>query len=304
MRRRLFLASSLATLPAVASPKRPSRERIRVPVQGEDLNRASFKVLVDGDPARIVRVQGPSDDLMILLVLDLTGNVAFADDARQTLAAQIQALPDNVWIGLLKAQDALEVLVDPTPVRGRIIEALHAYPVAGKAGLLDTIESAARLGDSLLNRTSPRIALCYITDGSIYNYREDFTNPVINSSDSRDLSRRFPDALVREKILKVGTSLGAFQTPFFFVHLDFRSDAINQAYQNGLAQLAVQTGGEGAFCRSAAEIPEYVEKIMATIRNHWSLTVEVAASKSTIQVSVENGDRSLTSRRRFALRDR
>ena len=42
-------------------------------------------------------------------------------------------------------------------------------------------------------RKSPvRVSVLYITDGSIYSYREDYTNPVINESDPHDLSRRFP----------------------------------------------------------------------------------------------------------------
>ena len=120
----------------------------------------------------------------------------------------------------------------------------------GKAGLLTTVESAAAIGDSLLARTNVRVAVLYVTDSNIYNYREDFTNPVINSSDSRDLSRRFPDQLIREKIQKLSDSLAASETPLFFVHLNYFSDRINEAYQRGLLQLAEETGGIGAFCRS------------------------------------------------------
>ena len=41
-------------------------------------------------------------------------------------------------------------------------------------------------------RKSPvRVSVLYITDRNIYNYREDYTNPVINGSDPHDLSRVF-----------------------------------------------------------------------------------------------------------------
>ena len=51
--------------------------------------------------------------------------------------------------------------------------------------------------------------VCVVTDSDVNNYREDFTNPTINWSDSGDISRRFRDGLVRERVSKLDAALEA-----------------------------------------------------------------------------------------------
>ena len=90
----------------------------------------------------------------------------------------------------------------------------------------------------------------YITDSEVRNYREDFTNPVINSSDSRDLSRKFPEGLIREKISRTDEALAAFQTPVFIIHIAYSAERLTRRTRTGLLQLATTTGGSATFCRS------------------------------------------------------
>ena len=111
--------------------------------------------------------------------------------------------------GLLRAQDGLRVLVDPTADRAALTAAVDALPVSGKAGLLDTVQTATSLGDAILGKAGVRLAVLFITDSDVGNYREDFTNPTINWTDSGDVSRRFRDGLIREKISKLNASLEA-----------------------------------------------------------------------------------------------
>jgi len=225
------------------------------------------------------------------------------DSARPALVEKLSALPANKWVAVLKSQDVLQVVQDPTPDREKTASAIREYVATGKAGLLTTVESASAVGDSLLNRTNVRVAVLYVTDSNIYNYREDFTNPVINSSDSQDLSRRFPDQLIREKMQKLSDGLASSETPLYFVHLNYFSDPINEAYQRGLLQLAEETGGAGAFCRSRGEIPEAVEKIVSAAAKHWSVAVELRSVKSrTATVDLFNGERDVPNRVRFSLR--
>jgi hypothetical protein len=225
------------------------------------------------------------------------------DSARPALVEKLGALPANNWVAVLKSQDVLQVVQDPTPDREKTAAAIREYVATGKAGLLTTVESASAVGDSLLNRTNVRVAVLYVTDSNIYNYREDFTNPVINSSDSQDLSRRFPDQLIREKMQKLSDGLASSETPLYFVHLNYFSDPINEAYQRGLLQWAEETGGAGAFCRSRGEIPEAVEKIVSAAAKHWSVAVELRSVKSrTATVDLFNGERDVPNRVRFSLR--
>jgi hypothetical protein len=115
----------------------------------------------------------------------------------------------------------------------------------------------------------------YVTDSNIARYREDYTNPVINQSDPHDLSRRFPEELIAEKISKLVDSTAALEAPLFIVHLHSRSDRLNTAYQNGLKTLAEATGGQADICRSVAEIPEAIHAAFDRIAKAWRLTLAV-----------------------------
>ena len=50
--------------------------------------------------------------------------------------------------------------------------------------------------------------MLYVTDSGVANYRADLLNPVINSSDSGDLSRRFADRAVQERMAEMRPFLG------------------------------------------------------------------------------------------------
>jgi hypothetical protein len=302
------LAALLLITTLLAAASRAVKMQIRIPVWTDSsakLTTNDLTVKLDGAPARILRMQGPGDDLMLLLVLDLVGDLAEIDLARDALISSINQLPPNAFVGLLRAQDGLRVLLDPTPDRDAVADAIQALNVSGRPGLLETAETAADLADSILAKAPVRIALCYVTDSNIYEYREDFTNPVINTSDHRDLSRRFPEGLVREKITKLADKLSFRQTPLFIVHLDYRTDRLNEAYQNGLLQLASTTGGTALFCHSNAEIPSAVERIFQMIQSHYSLDIQVPQQTgANVQISLEGGPGSLSYRTRYQLKGR
>ncbi|MBM3760173.1 MAG: hypothetical protein FJW36_08000 [Acidobacteria bacterium] len=280
----------------------PTVIRIAVPQQEPPLERGAFAAKLDGLEAKVLRVQGPEDDLVLLLVMDVSGDATLVDTARDALVEQTGKLAKNQWVGLLRSQDSLKALVDPTADREKISQAIKDYAATGKAGLLDSVESVASIGQRILQKSGARVAVVYVTDSNIANYREDYTNPVINASDARDLSRKFPDQLVREKIQKISDQLARFETPIFVVQLSFFADPINEAYQRGLAQLAEESGGLGVFCRSRGEIPEAVDRVMMAAARHWSVAVELKSGKRrTVTVDVLNGDRDIPNRARFAL---
>jgi hypothetical protein len=256
----------------------PARDRITVRLNG-------------GDPVRVARVLGPKDDLTILIVLDVTGDLALVEPARTALAGQIEALRPNELVAVLRSQDGLKVLADPSADRAAVNTAITGVPVGGYSGMLDTLEAAARVADAMLRKAAVRVAVFYVTDSVVSNYREDFTNPVINSSDARDMSRRFPEGLIRERVSKVEAGLSTLGAPVFFVHLAYHADRLGEAYQAGLLQLASSTGGDGVFCRSVAEVPEAVAKMMESIRGQSLVTVRAPAGlgrrPATVQVESE-----------------
>lgn len=280
---------------------------LRVPVFVEEdalLRASDFKAsLENGRPAPVVRVRTPNDDLLLMVVTDLVGDLAYAEPAKSALAAAFQELPERVHVTILRAQDGLRVAIDPTADRDALEEAVTALPVNGKAALLDTVETAVQLADAVALKSNLRVAVLYITDSEVRNYREDFTNPVINSSDSRDLSRRFPEGLIRERISRIGASLSRYQTPVFIVHVRYSRERLDEAYQNGLLQIAKITGGASQFCRSAAEIPEAISITARTLARQYRVHIQLPAkTPRSVNLSLSSGDRQLEYRTRFILR--
>jgi len=300
-------------LAAMAAPPRERITHVRIPVwldasPGRELTAKDFTATIDGASARVVQVQCPDDDLVILLVLDLSSSdLTLADPAKETLTAEMRKLPPNAFVGLLRAQDGLLVLNDPTGDRDAIATLVAQQTLSGKTGLLATVDTAGHIADAMLEKSAVRVAILYITDGDVRNYREDFTNPVINSSDSHDLSRRFPETLVREKIAKLDAVLAAEQAPLFIVDVSQRTDRLNEAYQNGMKQLAETTGGAAFFSRSTTEIPEAIRRSFDAVASHYSLTLDLPARVSRrpqIHLALAEGGPSLTYRTRIVLRPR
>jgi len=239
---------------------------------------------------------GPNSDEVILIVLDLTGDLSLIDAAKQALITEICKLPQNAWVGLLRTQDGLHVLADPDADRQPLLDAVRSLSNSAEPGLLETVQSALSLADAIMRKPPVRVSVLYITDGNIYSYREDYTNPVINESDPHDLSRRFPEALITDKISKLVEDSSSLEAPLFVVHLNYRRDRLNVAYQNGLETLADATGGRSDVCRSVAEIPAAISAIFARISSAWRLTLALPSkihSNIQIHLSAPCGDGDL-----------
>ncbi len=294
----LLLAGALAAA---------QRETIRVPVwvQAEagapGLARESLTVRMGGAAVQPSRLLGPGDDLVLLVVADMAGDITLAELAKKSLIELTGGLPSNALVGLLRAQDGLRVEMDPTADRAAVAGAIRKLPVSGRAGLLESVQKAAAVGDAVLAKAAVRVAVLFITDSDVSNYREDFTNPTINYSDSGDMSRRFRDGLVRERIAKLDQALSMTETPVFIVHLAYRTDTLNQAYQTGLMTLAATTGGASHFCRSQSEVADAISRAFESITAQYSLTVPLPdAPPKVLTVTMESPGRALNWRTRFA----
>ncbi len=234
-----------------------------------------FEATFNGKPAPVISQLGPASDQILLVVLDFNGEASLVETAKQALLAEISKLPSNAWVGLLRDQDGLHVLADPSPNRQLLLEATKDVASIGKPGLFETVSPALALADSIMRKSRVRVSVLYITDSNIYNYREDYTNPVINGSDPHDLSRVFPDALIQDKISKLVGEADDLEAPLFVVHINYRGDTLNESYQNGLLALADATGGKGQVCRSVGEVPDAISAAFARISTAWRLTLAV-----------------------------
>ncbi len=264
--------------------------------EGECGRTPKFEATFNGKPASVISQLGPGSDQIILLVLDFTGEASPVEAAKQALAAEISKLAPNAWVGLLRDQDGLHVLADPSPNRQPLLDAIKSLASTGKPGLFETLTPALSLADSLMRKSPVRVSVLYITDSNIYNYREDYTNPVINASDPHDLSRVFPDALIQDKISRLMEEVSSLEAPLFVVHINYRGDTLNESYQNGLLTVADATGGKGQVCRSVGEIPDAIAAAFTRISSAWRLTLGVPPkfhSNAQIHLSAPCGGEDL-----------
>jgi hypothetical protein len=293
----LLACSTLTAAPTTTPPIHESFWSVPLWVEPADPNLVptDLAAFINDQPAMIAKLLNPDSDLVILVVLDLTGDLALIQPGKESLIAELNKLPDNAWVGLLNAQGGLSVLADPTGDRASIAALIQTFPISGKAGLLDTLDPVATLADHLLHKADVRVAVLYITDSDVTNYREDLTNPVINSSDPHDLSRRFPDALIRERGSRLEHRLAHGGAPIFILHLQYRPSGLNQSYQSVLGTLAETTAGFAAFCRSSGNIPDEIASMISYIRSSYFLKLALPpkpASVLQLRVGWKNDDKS------------
>jgi len=281
----LWMAAASLAMVAVAEPPpaKSNRTVLRLPfwsMDGEPIEAAKVAAEVNGKPAKVGRWLDSGQDMVLLVVTDLAGDLSVVDPARKALREQIAKLPPNVHVALLRAQDGLRVLADPGATREMLDQLIGEMSISGRAGLLNSIEPVQALGDGIAGRARVRVAAVIITDSDITNYQEDYTNPVVNSSDSGDMSRRFPEGLVQEKVKKLMATVMTRETPLFIVHLRYQTDRLNTAYQTGVLDLARASGGAAEFCRSVGEIPDAVRRMMTAAVSLMSVELEAQNVRS------------------------
>lgn len=298
----IFSGLLLAQVPNVAPTKKAltgetsNKNFLKIPVWVEQEENTfwkegklrSFKVFLDGKETSIKSFQAPNSSSIILIVFDTVSDLARVDDARIALQEQFKELSSQYWIGLLKVQDGLSVLQEPTPDRGLLNEKIQEIQVNGKAGLLDSLELISQMATAIMQKAAVRLSVLYVTDSGVGNYRADYMNPVINSSDSGDLSRRFSDRAIQERMSRLSQDLNQYTIPLYFLHLNHRGDTLNLAYQSGLESLAVRSGGQAVFCRTRDEISSALNSLMSRLLAGYILAVDHPNTKrNVVKVQIE-----------------
>ncbi len=253
-----------------------------------DGNRQAFKVFIDDRESALKSFQSPRSPLILLVIFDTVADLARVDQARAALVEAIKKLKPNQWVGLMRAQDSLSVLQEPTADRNLLTEKIKSVQVSGKAGLMDTLEPVSKLAAVMMQKANVRLCVLYVTDSGVANYRADYLNPVVNSSDSGDLSRRFSDRAIQERMSRMTESLSRFTVPIFILHLEYRTDSLNLAYQSGLERIASASGGAALFSRTSNDVPSSLENLLKRIQASYFLGVEpVEAKRGSVKLRVE-----------------
>lgn len=265
------------TIPRNALRRHPS---ILVPVwagsgASEDLSADSFEAKFASTPAKVTSVRDNSTPLLLFVAIDFSEALILTEAAKTALTKAVLEAKPEVYTSLLRIPEQPMVLLDPSTNREAFVTTIETLPMSGRAGFFEMVDVIAGVTDPVMRRNPVRAAVLYVTDSEIHNYRQDYTNPVINTADSRDLSRRFPDALIREKVSTLTNELLRTSVPIFVVHLNYRNDPLNEAYQTGIKRLAQATGGRSVFCRSIAEIPVAIGDMVNAIQAMDIVKVEV-----------------------------
>ncbi len=233
-----------------------------------------LEVTLDGRPAKVTSTLAPDEHLILLLVMDTINYPDRVDAARDALVRKLRELGRKYFVGVFTAQDGLAVQLDPVRGRNKLRDTLQSLDVRGMPGLLDVVEQASQIADRTLAAAPVRLAVLFITDGAIGDYRGHYTIPVVNPSDQRDLSRRFRDQLILARIRHAVDALESAQAPLFFLHLARSFDNLNEVYQNGISEFARVTGGTALFAQGLQEIPAMVGRLLDEIAALTVLTIE------------------------------
>ena len=236
-------------------------------------------VRLDGMPVEVREIRTPEDELILLLVLDMVKFPDRADVACNAIVEKLHELGPRFFAGVMTAQDGLRVQLDPVRGRQKLRDTLESLDVRGVPGLLDVVVQSSRIADQTLASAKVRLAVLFVTDGEIEDYRGDYTVPIVNPSDQRDLSRRFRGQLIQERVRSILDSLESAQAPLFFLHLERQYDDLNETYQNGISQLAQVTGGRALFAQGPQDIPAMVGHLLDEIAAHTVLTLEADCSR-------------------------
>lgn len=243
------------------------------------LDVTQLRAWVDGQKSQVLELQQPGEPLIVILVMDTVGDLSRIDAARSAIARHIDSMPAEWRVALLEAQDGLVVAEDPTSDQEILRERLKGLSVSGTPGLLDALTPAASLAQSILAQAHVRVAVLFVTDGSITDYRGDYSATVVNPSDRGDLSRRFRDRVIQERVTMLTASLGSYGAPLFFVHLQERSGELDVAYQNGIRRFAEETAGAAYFVRGLSEVQSSIDQAWSRIASHYSVHLDEPASE-------------------------
>lgn len=278
---------------------RPETLLFKIPVwsngaaQETPLGISDFKVLNGKTFLDIASLQPPESPMLLFIAFDTVGDINNINQARAGITKELESLGPQYWVGLISAQEQLSVLQEPTADRALLKQKIEELTQIGKAGLLESIQPIADLTTSILLKSEVRVAVIFITDSDIANYRADYLNPPVNASDSRDLSRRFAGRALQEKISRMTASLARYQAPIFIVHIDPGLDPLNRSYHNGLKQLAESVGGQCFLSKTTSDIAATIHEAFQRARTFYLLGFNAPAHKEgfqKIQVQVSGQD--------------
>lgn len=244
------------------------------PVQPR-IGSGDLSIFAGPEPLQITRQEHPGTPTFLFLAFDLVEDQAPINAAKQALAEEVRKLGPEYWVGLIEVQDTLSVIQDPTKDERLLLKKIRQSRQFGKAGLLESVQALADFSSSLMRKSSVRVAVILVTDSDVANYRTEYSNPTINRSDRRDLSRRFQGRALQEEISRLSAAMVRFPVPLLVVHVAPGRDSLNRTYQNGLVQVTGAAGGRLFLSKSTGDIPRTLQEAFEWADSFYAVEFEV-----------------------------
>ncbi len=251
------------------------------PIQPQ-IARGDLSFFIDSAPLQITRQEEPGTPTLLFLAFDLVEDQAFINAAKQAIVDQVRKLGPEYWVGLIRAQETISVIQDPTKDKQLLLEKIRQSSQFGKAGLLESIQALADFSSSLMRRSSVRVAVILVTDSDVANYRTDYLNRPINRRDRRDLSRRFEGRALQEEISRMSAAMVRFPVPLLVVHVAPGRDRLNRTYHDGLGQVTSAVGGRLFLSKSAGDIPRTLQEAFEWADSFYVIEFEVPRRQSGV----------------------
>ncbi len=244
------------------------------PVQPR-MGREDLSIFAGPQPLQVTRQEHPGTPTFLFLAFDLVEDQAPINAAKQALTKEVRKLGPEYWVGLIEVRETLTVIQDPTRDKRLLLKKIRQSRQFGKAGLLESIQALADFSSSLMRKSSVRVAVILVTDSDVANYRTEYSNPTINRSDSRDLSRRFQGRALQEEISRLSTAMVRFPIPLLVVHVAPGRDSLNRTYQDGLVQVTGAAGGRLFLSKSTGDIPRTLQEAFEWADSFYAVEFEV-----------------------------
>ena len=296
----LVLAGVLALAAAASAPQ---STLVQIPLWAParaKLHAGALRLRGARGHVQLLKLQPPGSPTIVFVMLDLSNAVDSATAVRAGLTRMIAHLPAQTWVGLMSVNDGFHVILSPTRDRAALRRAVQAISPSGHPGLLDSIEAVERIADRVQRQGKIKVAVLAVTDSDVRNYRSDYADQRVNSSDNHDLSRRFPGRDLQSKVRRMDRRLLRYRVPMFILQVKHRGDPLNRIYDNALQRFCATLGGRAWFAQSVAEIPSDLGAAFQRVQSFYLATVRTPPPGGEVDftLSFEGSELPTTSYRR------
>lgn len=254
------------------------------------LKAENFKVQQDKKDLTPAVFLGAESPVLLVFVMDTTGDASNIDALRKELCNFVSALPPSIQVMVMSCNDGLRVLQNNTGDPAKLKEAIMNYNTKGKPGFLEAVVPVAEnLNGLFIKHNNVRVAVIFFTDSEIYNYRKRYTTADFTTEAEK----------TREKLKEISV-------PMFVMRLPIgNNDTFNRTYEGAVGEMARTTGGEAVYPTTANGITKALVTLLQRIHFTYVLGFPAPEAKSgkefRVNVSLAGANGKVTHKKSYRL---